>query len=101
MLLVRADAGARELEVRLAGPDESLTEPDVAAPSLGLYLFRSSSAEPPERLLSRLQVSAPSELSPSRLLAVRADALPAATDAGVSTRQFALASDGKPLVLAP
>jgi tetratricopeptide (TPR) repeat protein len=101
VLLVRADAGARELEVRLAGPDESLTEPDVAAPSLGLYLFRSSSAEPPERLLSRLQVSAPSELSPSRLLAVRADALPAATDAGVSTRQFALASDGKPLVLAP
>jgi hypothetical protein len=101
VLLVRADPGARELKVRLAGADKVLLEPDVAAPSLGLYLFRISSAEAPEKLLERLQVSAASELSPSRPLQVRADALAAGAEPALVTRQFSLPSDGKLLALAP
>jgi len=102
-LLVRAQAGAPELKVRLAGDgaDKTLHEPDIAAPSLGLYLFRSSSL-PPDKLVERLSVSGPSALSPSRPLELRVDALAASGDAtSLITRELTLPNDGKVLALLP
>jgi tetratricopeptide (TPR) repeat protein len=101
MLLVQAEAGAPDLTVRLKTDDKSELEPDLAAPSLGLYLFRNSSNEAPEKLLSRLRVTAPSELLPARPRHVRVDALPATPGAALVTREITLSGDGKVLSLAP
>jgi hypothetical protein len=98
IVLVRAEPGGPELKVRLARADKSLREPDVAAASLGLYLFRTASNEAPEQLLARLSVTAPSELAPSRPLRARVDAL--APDKPLVTRELTLPSDGKTLALA-
>jgi hypothetical protein len=105
VVLVRAEAGAPELKVRLAASDtdKSQREPDVAASSLGLYLFRISTLEPLDKVLGRLSVSGPSELPPSRPIRLRIDALPAhpGADAPLVTRELTLPSDGKQLALAP
>lgn len=103
VLLVQAEAAAPELKVRLANAtDKTLREPDLAAPSLGLYLFRASSSEPAQKQLERLTISGPSELNPSRAVHVRVDALPAAgSDATLVTRELVLPNDGKTLALAP
>jgi tetratricopeptide (TPR) repeat protein len=100
VVLIQAQAGAAELKVRLVSDDKSQREPDVAAGSLGLYLFRSSSAEPTQKLLGRIRVSAPSELVPNRPLRVHVDALSAA-GSDLATRELTLPSDGKELALAP
>jgi hypothetical protein len=103
ILLVQAEAGAPELKVRLASStDKTLREPDLAAPSLGLYLFRSSSREPGAKLLERLSISAPSELNPTRPLHARVDVLATpGSEAALTTRELSLPSDGKALALAP
>jgi Mg-chelatase subunit ChlD len=110
ILLVQAQAGAPELKVRLAGEgaDKTLHEPDIAAPSLGLYLFRSSGALPLTKLVERLSVSAPSTLAPSRPLKLRVDALAPSGDAvaggdatSLFTRELTLPNDGKVLALSP
>lgn len=102
ILLVQAEAGAPELKVRLGNAtDKSVREPDLAAPSLGLYLFRSSSREPGSKQLARLSITAPSELSPSRPLHARIDALaPPGSEGALTTRELVLPSDGKALALA-
>jgi len=102
ILLVQAQAGAPELKVRLAGEgtDKTLHEPDIAAPSLGLYLFRTSTALPPAKLVERLSVSGPSALAPSRPIKLRVDALAASDDAAsLVTRELTLPNDGKVLAL--
>jgi hypothetical protein len=99
VLLVRADAGAPELRASLAGDDKSRREPDVAAPSLGLYLFRSESAEPAQQLLERLSLTGATELQPSRPLRARVDVL--APGQPLLTRELTLPRDGKPLALGP
>jgi len=104
ILLVQAEAGAPELKVRLAGEgaDKTLHEPDVAAAGLGLYLFRSSSGQPPEKLLERLSLVAPSALNPVRPLVIRVDALaPSGGAAALATRYVTLPNDGKVLAVAP
>jgi tetratricopeptide (TPR) repeat protein len=105
IVLVQAEAGAPELEVRLAtsDTDRSQREPDVAAASLGLYLFRTSTQEPLGKVLERLRVTAPPELPPSRPIRLRVDALPArpSAEAPLVTRELTLPSDGKQLALAP
>lgn len=103
IVLVQAEAGAPELKVRLAGvgADKSLREPDVAAPSLGLYLFRTSATDAPQKLVERLSIASPSELSPARPLRARVDALPPNSDGALFTRELTLPSDGKVLALAP
>jgi tetratricopeptide (TPR) repeat protein len=104
IMLVQAEAGAPELTVRLRGEgsDKSVHEPDIAAASLGLYLFRTSAAELPQKLVERLSISGPSELSPSRPLRLRVDALPKDGDgAALVTRELTLPSDGKVLALTP
>jgi hypothetical protein len=106
IILVRAEAGAPELKVRLAASETDKTQlaPDVAAGSLGLYLFRTSSGEPPAKLLERLTISGPSELAPSRPIRLRVDVLPSGgpSDAPrLATRELTLPSDGKLLALAP
>jgi Mg-chelatase subunit ChlD len=102
ILLVQAEAGAPELKVRLAGAgaDKTVREPDIAAPSLGLYLFRTSAALTPDKLVGRLSVSAPSALAPSRPLELRVDALgPSGDAAALVTRKLTLPNDGKVLAL--
>ncbi len=106
IVLVRAEAGAPELKVRLTTgeTDKTLREPDVAAASLGLYLFRTSSSEAPAKLIDRLSITGPSELQPSRPIRLRIDALPLAASAETArivTREVALPNDGKLLALAP
>ncbi len=104
IVLVQAEAGAPELKVRLAGAgaDKTLHEPDVAAEGLGLYLFRTSPTESPQKLMERLSLSGPSSLAPSRALRIRVDALPPTGDAtSLVTREFTLPSDGKVLALSP
>jgi tetratricopeptide (TPR) repeat protein len=103
VVLVQAEAGAPELKVRLAGDgsDKSLHEPDVAAPSLGLYLFRTTATNL-QKLVDHLSISGPTELSPSRPLRIRVDALaPNGDSAALVTRQLSLPNDGKVLALAP
>src|SRR5205085_574490 len=94
ILLVQAQAGAPELKVRLAGAgaDKSLHEPDVAAPSLGLYLFRTSSSDAPEQLVARLSITPPSELAPARPIRASVDVLPA--NGALFSVGFTLPSDG-------
>ena len=102
VVLVQAEAGAPELKVRLAGDgsDKSLHEPDIAAPSLGLYLFRTTDTDL-QKLVNRLSITGPSELSPSRPLQIRVDALtPNGDSASLVTRQLKLPNDGKVLALA-
>jgi hypothetical protein len=102
IVLVRAEGGMAELKVRLKDAEKLEHEPDVAAPSLGLYLFRTASAEPPERLVERLSLSSPSELSPARPLRVQVDALaPPGSPAPLVSRELSLPADGKTLALAP
>lgn len=104
ILLVQAEAAAPELKVRLAGAgaDKTLHEPDVAAPSLGLYLFRTSATEPPGKALERLSLAGPSTLAPSAPLRVRVDALsPEGGTAALVTRAVTLPNDGKGLALGP
>jgi Mg-chelatase subunit ChlD/tetratricopeptide (TPR) repeat protein len=104
IVLVQAEAGAAELKVRLAleGSDKSLREPDISAPSLGLYLFRTSAAAAPQKLLERLSIAGPSQLAPSRPIRVRIDALPPGADgAALVTRELTLPNDGKLLALSP
>lgn len=104
ILLVQAEAGAPELKVRMAGQgaDKTQREPDIAASSLGLYLFRTSASEPPQELLERLSVSGPSALPPSRPLKLRIDALAPGGDASsLATRELTLPGDGKVVALAP
>jgi tetratricopeptide (TPR) repeat protein len=105
VLLVRAEAAAPELVVRLqtSETDKALREPDIAAPSLGLYLFKSASSEGASKLLERLSIRAPTELLPVRPIRVRIDALRAGADDAtrLATRELKLPSDGKPLALAP
>jgi von Willebrand factor type A domain/Vault protein inter-alpha-trypsin domain len=103
IVLVQAEAGAPELKVRLAGAgsDKSLHEPDVAAPSLGLYLFRTSASDAPQRLVERLSIASPSELLPAHPVRVRVDALPPNSAGALFTRELTLPSDGKALALAP
>lgn len=100
VVLVQAEPGAAELKVRLAGADKSLREPDLAAPSLGLYLFRDAASDPAP-LLARLHISAPSELLPARPRRARVDVLAATGSAPLVTRELTLPSDGKQLALAP
>jgi len=100
VLLVQAEAGAPELKLRLVNPDKSEREPDVAAPSLGLYLFRVSGAESPQALLERVRISGPSELLPARPLRARLDALSANPELPLVTRELTL-PNGKELALAP
>lgn len=100
VLLAQAEPGAPELRVQLRGPDKSERGPELAVPSLGLYLFRESSGSPAQ-LLERLSVSAPSELSPSRPRRLRIDALSADAGVPLATRQLSLPNDGKPLALGP
>ncbi len=103
VVLVQAEAGAPELKVRLAadGGDKSLHEPDIAAPSLGLYLFRTTVTDL-QKLVDRLSISGPSELSPSRPVRIRVDALaPNGDTATLVTRELKLPNDGKVLALAP
>lgn len=104
IVLVRAEAGAPELKVRsvVSEADPTLREPDVAASSLGLYLFRSAAGEAPGKLLERLRVSGPIELLPARPIHVRVDALAARAAPGTPkllTRELTLPTDGK--VVAP
>jgi hypothetical protein len=99
VLLLRAETATPPLKVRLGSADKSQREPDVAVESLGLYLFRTSSAEAPDQLLARLTVQAPSELAPSRPLRVRVDALSAGQ--ALVTRELTVPSDGKTLALLP
>jgi len=102
VVLVQAEAGAPELEVRLLGEgtDKSLREPDIAAPSLGLYLFRTSASQAPQKLVERLNISGPSALTPARPLRVRVDALAATSGSdALFTRELTLPSDGKVLAL--
>ncbi len=105
IVLVRAEAAAPELEVRLAQSetDKSLRKPDVEAASLGLYLFRTSSSEDPQKLVQRLSIKGPSELAPSRPIHARIDVLPLGPSdvARLLTREVTLPSDGKALALAP
>jgi Mg-chelatase subunit ChlD len=104
VLLVQAQAGAPELKVRLAGDGaaKTLREPDIAAPSLGLYLFRTTAALPPAKLVERLSVSGPSALAPSRPIKLRVDALaPVGDAASLVTRELTLPNDGKVLALLP
>jgi hypothetical protein len=110
ILLVQAQAGAPELKVRLAGDgaDKTLHDPDVAAPSLGLYLFRSSASLSPAKLVERLSISGPSALAPSRPLKLRVDVLAPSGDATTDgdatlliTRELTLPNDGKVLALLP
>lgn len=103
VVLVQAEAGAPELKVRLAGDgaDKSLHEPDISAPSLGLYLFRTTATDL-RKLVDRLSIGGPSELSPSRPLGIRVDALlPNSDSAALVTRELKLPNDGKVLALAP
>jgi tetratricopeptide (TPR) repeat protein len=97
VVLVRADAGMPELQVRLARDDKSRREPDVASPSLGLYLFRTHSSEAPQQLLERLSLTAPSELAPSRPRRARVDVL--SPGQPLLSRELTLPNDGKPLAL--
>ena len=104
IVLVQAEAGAPELKVRMTGvgADKTQREPDIAASSLGLYLFRTSASEPPQKLLERLSVSGPSALPPSRPLKLRIDALaPSGDVTSLATRELTLPSDGKVVALAP
>ena len=104
ILLVQAEAGAPELKITLAGaaPDKTLHDPDIAASSLGLYLFPTSASEPPQKLIDRLTITAPSELSPTHPLHLRVDALPPPSNsAALVSREVTLRSDGKALALAP
>lgn len=103
IVLVQAEAGAPELTVRLAGEgaDKALREPDIAAPSLGLYLFRTSGSQLPQKLVERLSLGGPSALPPARPLRIRVDALsPTGGNASLVTRELTLPSDGKVLALA-
>jgi tetratricopeptide (TPR) repeat protein len=104
VVLVRAEAAAPELKVRLttSETDKSLREPDVAVPSLGLYLFRDDGTEL-AKVLGRLSVSGPVELAPSRPIRLRVDALPAhpSAESPLVTRELTLPSDGKQLALGP
>jgi hypothetical protein len=106
IVLVRAEAAAPELMVRLqtSDTDKAPREPDIAAPSLGLYLFKSASSESAGKLLERLSIKAPSELLPARPIRLRVDALRAGSAAEgtrLATRELLLPSDGKQLALAP
>jgi hypothetical protein len=103
ILLVQAQAGAPELKLRLSSAtDKTLREPDIAAAPLGLYLFRSSAREPAAKLIERLSITGPSELSPARAVHVRVDALtPAGGEAALTTRELVLPSDGKAIALGP
>lgn len=105
IVLLRAEAGAPELKVRLttSETDKSQREPDIAVASLGLYLFRTSTQEPLDKVLGRLSVTGPTELAPSRPIRLRVDALPArpGAEAPLVTRELTLPSDGKQLALAP
>jgi tetratricopeptide (TPR) repeat protein/Mg-chelatase subunit ChlD len=105
VILVRAEAAAPELKVRLttSDTDKSLREPDIAVPSLGLYLFRSNSAEPLDKVLGRLSVTGPVELTPSRPIRLRVDALSPHPNAEspLVTRELTLPNDGKQLALGP
>jgi hypothetical protein len=98
--LVQADAGGPALDVRLSSADKSTRPPDVAAPSLGLYLFRETAESSPQKLLERLSLAGPVELLPARPRRVRVDAL-SATDAVLLTRELTLSTDGKQLALGP
>jgi hypothetical protein len=103
ILLVQSEAGAPELKVRLAGEgaDKTLHEPDVAAASLGLYLFRASGSPAPQKLLERLSMSGPSALAPARPQRIRIDVLaPGGGPASLVTRELTLPNDGKVLALA-
>jgi hypothetical protein len=98
VLLVQADPGGPELKVRLSNADKSSRAPDIAAPSLGLYLFRETAEGAPQKLLDRLSIAGPSQLLPARPQRVRIDALSAA-DAALVTRELTLPNDGKQLAL--
>jgi len=101
IVLVQAEAGAPELKARLARDDKSLREPDIAAPSLGLYLFRTSATDAPQktrRTAERLRAERASAVAAIRL---RVDALAPGGAAALVTRELTLPSDGKVLALAP
>lgn len=97
VLLVRAEAGAPELQARLINDDKSRREPDIASTSLGLYLFRTQSGEPPQKLLERLSLTGPAELAPSRPRKAQVDVL--VTGQPLLSRELTLPNDGKPLAL--
>jgi tetratricopeptide (TPR) repeat protein len=105
IVLVRAEAGAPDLKLRLtaSATDKSEREPDIAVPGLGLYLFRTATEEPLADVLGRLKVAGPAELPPSRPIRLRADALPArpGTAATLVSRELTLPNDGKQLAFAP
>ncbi len=99
VILVRAEAPSADLKIRLTDAEKLQHEPDIAAPSVGLYLLRTSSDEAPSKLLERLSITGPTELSPSRPIRVRVDAL--AASGALASRELSLPIDGKPLALAP
>jgi tetratricopeptide (TPR) repeat protein len=101
VLLVQAEAFAPELKLRLVNADKSVREPEIAAPALGLYLFRESAQDSAQQLLDRLRITSPSELLPAQPRRVRVDALSAAGMGTLVTRELTLPSDGKQLALGP
>jgi hypothetical protein len=98
VLLLRAAPGAPELDVVLergAGATKELRSPEVSAPSLGLYMYRVSEAEPLQSY--RLSAARPAELAPSSATALRLDLITPVKDAAPAHRSeiLALPSDGK------
>jgi Mg-chelatase subunit ChlD len=103
VVLLRAEAGAPELRLSLetgSGPLKEARAPDLAAPSLGLYLYRVSGEGDP--LFSRkLRASRPAELAPAAPTTLRIESLFGAGSALPTYRyaELVLPSDGKTVEL--
>ena len=97
VLLVRAPAATLPLKVALLrGEARARTErgPDVAAASIGLYLFL---LEPADTVKSVLRISRPQGLAPAPELKVRIDGVSPRSGAAnlLVTKEIALPLDGK------
>jgi Mg-chelatase subunit ChlD len=98
VLLLRAEGARADLKIELqtgAGPTKETRAPDVAASSLGLYLFRVGGDTPLGA--HRLSASRPATLAPAAPITLRVDTLPAmaAVDAPFQSERRVLPHDGK------